>query len=608
MMKKITRIAALLAATAFLLAGFPACSDEDDDEPTLEKIEISIGENAKTVYEVGEEFDKTGITVTATYSDGNTKDVTADATLMAKTADGNAFTTATAGTYEVTLTATYEGKEASSGPHTIKVKASGGEEEEKPTPPEEGGGGVTNPPEEGEGDGDGEGNPENPPEKIPEGLTVAKNVTDEAVTETGWYQTTANTSGNIVQQTADGVISVNIKDNTCPTPEYILKDAMNGAVKITATFNITKAGNSCGIMEILDAGGTGLFQPARINSYSDSGITITTRVGSTDTGKSPAIALGTNFTVETIINFDAEKFQTKVDSTTLPVQTFSGKDKALKAIKFNPKTSGTVMTISGVAVTEVAEDAIPDDLKPTVFKSETKTVQNDEATLGIVATDVESSDETVATVEKTDDGIVITSVKPGKATITAKAADDKSAKITVTVADDGSIKTIVIPYKEQGAEKTYTLDMTNISTLSSETLINDVFYGLNGVKSETLKISTASDGGSWTEVSKQKQISLTGGKAAISANGIKITTTGSAKFVMHVGSKSDKTVQISVLNSDGKSATCKDITKNGTAANTFDNASTTSIDTYTFTIETPGTYVIGGTGGGLYVFGMEVTF
>lgn len=422
MMKKITRIATLLAATAFLLAGFPACSDDEgDDDPTLEKIEINA-DGAKTEYNVGDPFDNAGITITAKYSDGSTKDVTADATLTATSEDGEPFTTATADTFEVTLTATYEGETSEPVTCTITVKNGSSDGDT-----EQGGG-------DGNGDGD---NPENPPEEIPEGLTVAQKVTDEAVTETGWYQTTANTSGNIVQQTANGAISVNIKDSSCPTPEYILKDAISGAVKITATFNITQAGNSCGIMEILDADGNALFQPARINGYNaSSGITITTRSGSENTQKSPTIALGTDFTVETIINFDAGKFQTKVDATSLPVQTFSGEDKALKAIKFNPKTSGTVMTISGVTVTEVAQEAIPDDLKPTVFDPKTASVTNED--LGLIAAEVSGSD-TVATGAKTDTGVTFTAVAPGTATATVKDASGNTATVTVTVAEDGAV-------------------------------------------------------------------------------------------------------------------------------------------------------------------------
>lgn len=238
---------------------------------------------------------------------------------------------------------------------------------------------------------------------------------------------------------------------------------MGGAVKITATFNITQAGNSCGIMDILDAGGNSLFQSARIKDYNaSSGITITTRAGS-ENQKSPAIALGTDFTVETIINFDAGKFQTKVDDTSLPVQTFSGEGKALKAIKFNPKTSGTVMTISGVTVTEVAQEAIPDNLKPTVFESKTATVPNDGAKLGITATEVTSDNEAVATVELTDnEGIKITSVKPGVATITAKAGD-KTATIKVTVAADGAITTAIKKYTEPGSAETF-----DVATLTGQ--------------------------------------------------------------------------------------------------------------------------------------------
>ena len=35
MMKKISKLALLAAATAFLLAAFPACSDEDDGNETV---------------------------------------------------------------------------------------------------------------------------------------------------------------------------------------------------------------------------------------------------------------------------------------------------------------------------------------------------------------------------------------------------------------------------------------------------------------------------------------------------------------------------------------------------------------------------------------------
>ena len=121
---KLTKLALLAAATAFLLAGFPACSSDDDDDPTLTGIKITVdASKVKTTYVVNEAFTSTGITVTATYSDGSTKDVT-NATEFKATYQGNAFTTATEGTYEnVILTATYEG-ETDSTTCTIKVEAS----------------------------------------------------------------------------------------------------------------------------------------------------------------------------------------------------------------------------------------------------------------------------------------------------------------------------------------------------------------------------------------------------------------------------------------------------------------------------------------------------
>ena len=73
---------------------------------TLQSIAIT-GEPTKTAYFVGEDFDQTGLTVTACYSDESTADVTSDAVW---TFDQS---TITAGTTSVTATATYGGMTAS---------------------------------------------------------------------------------------------------------------------------------------------------------------------------------------------------------------------------------------------------------------------------------------------------------------------------------------------------------------------------------------------------------------------------------------------------------------------------------------------------------------
>ena len=72
------------------------------DPVTLSSIAIATAP-AKTVYEIGEALDTTGLTLTATYSDGSTVSVTSGYTV-------SGFTSATAG--EKTVTVTYEGKTA----------------------------------------------------------------------------------------------------------------------------------------------------------------------------------------------------------------------------------------------------------------------------------------------------------------------------------------------------------------------------------------------------------------------------------------------------------------------------------------------------------------
>ena len=118
-MKKLAKLAALLASAA-LLFGAAGCSGDDDDdpksEPTLKSISVTANEDVKDHYNGDEtEFDHTGLTVTAHYSDETTKDVTGDATFTAtyKDEDGaeKPFPVAEKNIYKVTVTAHYEGME-----------------------------------------------------------------------------------------------------------------------------------------------------------------------------------------------------------------------------------------------------------------------------------------------------------------------------------------------------------------------------------------------------------------------------------------------------------------------------------------------------------------
>ena len=80
----------------------------ENAEPPVTLLSIAIaGEPAKTAYFVGEDFDQTGLTVKANYSDESAADVTSDAVWSFVPS------TITAGTTTVTATATYGGMTAS---------------------------------------------------------------------------------------------------------------------------------------------------------------------------------------------------------------------------------------------------------------------------------------------------------------------------------------------------------------------------------------------------------------------------------------------------------------------------------------------------------------
>ena len=127
-MKKLAKLAALLAAAA-LLFGAVGCSGGDDDDPpakTLEGIKITADDTVKTQYDVNAELDLlTGVKVTAEYSDKSEENVTDKADITATYKDAGTdkpFDTKTKGIFHVTLAASYEGKEATlEEPITITV-------------------------------------------------------------------------------------------------------------------------------------------------------------------------------------------------------------------------------------------------------------------------------------------------------------------------------------------------------------------------------------------------------------------------------------------------------------------------------------------------------
>ena len=85
--------------------------EEEPEEPELTELQVTAPE--KTVYEIGDELDLTGLQVTAIYSDGTTKDVTSDAEISGFDSEtaGEKIITVSYGELDTSFTVTVEEKE-----------------------------------------------------------------------------------------------------------------------------------------------------------------------------------------------------------------------------------------------------------------------------------------------------------------------------------------------------------------------------------------------------------------------------------------------------------------------------------------------------------------
>lgn len=155
---------------------------------------------------------------------------------------------------------------------------------------------------------------------------------------------------------------------------------------------------------------------------------------------------------------------------------------------------------------------------------------------------------------------------------------------------------------------TYTLEIpTDVSSWTEVTPLNEVFSiasdSSKPVKTESLKNGAVAYG---DITFGPKQFSLTGGKAAKDFQSIKIVVANEANVTVYCGSKSDKTIQLSILDANGTAADYTNLKINDAAASAFATLSITeAADKYEFTLKA-GTYYIGGTGGGCYIYGMTV--
>ena len=110
-----------------------------------------------------------------------------------------------------------------------------------------------------------------------------------------------------------------------------------------------------------------------------------------------------------------------------------------------------------------------------VFTAKSETVENSESKLGLVATGATSSDTGVVTVS-VNNGIVITSVAKGSATITCKDAEDHEATIAVTVSGSGAITVgTITKYVD---ESTVVVAETATLTFNSNSALSAVSEGI----------------------------------------------------------------------------------------------------------------------------------
>ena len=127
----------------------------------------------------------------------------------------------------------------------------------------------------------------------------------------------------------------------------------------------------------------------------------------------------------------------------------------ISAMAINQNSAAIIETTSGnklaIRVNVDENGEISTEVVKT-FKSSSVNIANNEDTLRILATAVSSDNLDVATAKISKGNIVITSVAPGTATITA-ADGDKEAKIAVVVDEFGNIETTITKYNADGWKK-----------------------------------------------------------------------------------------------------------------------------------------------------------
>ena len=600
-MKKLAKLAALLAAAA-LLFGAAGCSGDDDDdpksEPTLKSISVTADGDVKDHYNGDEtEFDHTGITVTAHYSDETTKDVTGDATFTATYEDEDgeekSFPVAEKNIYKVTVTAHYEGMEDTlKDPIIITVgdveleSISIAADSTAKTTYEQGaafdytgitvtayydvGEPVVIPNDDVEftatyGDDNSEFTTSLPPDEYlvtltakykgkeasldPVTITIkeADDDDDDDEEETYFKSFVASDDLDVDTLTSkDGLVTIGARgeyqDNqSYETSDYdeeagtgysytarvrinttqsdkkgtltithvkvgsVLRfDGGNASKDVNRSMNISGAAEGEKVWEAYDMGSfyytataETVVLESKTNYFCIYGIHVVDEevaesvTDTTTTYEKPVVELSKNAVVK---NSDVT-ITAEIPNAT-KTTTYSTGRVATESVKVDAKITytgaavadnGKVDTSTEGTFTITASYTIGEDIYTSAevtlnvaggFETDEVTVTNDN--LGLIAESAESSDTTVATVEKTSDGVKITSVEAEgdederTAVITVKSTDGKEAVVVVTVSLIGKITPKVYKYSET---PTITWAIPDKDTLTGESTLYGIEVG-----------------------------------------------------------------------------------------------------------------------------------
>ena len=244
-------------------------------------------------------------------------------------------------------------------------------------------------------------------------------------------------------------------------------------------------------------------------------------------------------------------------------------------------------------------------------------IENDTAAnIKNVTITVKSGDTTILTLnKKAGDNLTISDVKNEiKAPFGKQLVDlfedsgfgTAVTSINMTVNEDTEY--VYYAKFEDKALTTKSLDVSLVPTTApaADTLINDIFYITSKTKQESAKMNSGT---------YAKQVSLTSGKASTSANSIKFTVESDMRITVVAGAKSDKpNVSLLIIDSKGATVTAQDIKLNDVAKTAFENlpvatgtAAAEVAVTYTFILPA-GTYYLGGSGGGAYIYSLDIAY